>query len=58
MLLPLYVLIAAQKTMVCTTNDVLGLFDVTNFKIHVGKPDLQAASNVSLGVCPSAFLES
>lgn len=57
-LLPLYILIAAQKTMVCTTNDVFGLFDITGFTIRVGKPDLQAASDVSSGVCLSAFFES
>ena len=57
-LLPLDVLIATQKTMVCTTNDAFCLFDVTSFTLRVGKPDLQAASDVSSGVSLSAFFES
>jgi hypothetical protein len=57
-LFPLYTLIAMQKTIVCTANDVFGLFDVTGFVVRVGRPDLQRASDVSSGVCLSAFFES
>lgn len=56
-LFPLYTLIALQKTIVCTANDIFGIFDVTGFVIRVGKPDLQRASDVSSGVCLTAFFE-
>ena len=55
MLAPLYFQIALQKTIVCTTNDVFAIFDATGTKIRVGRPDLQKASDVSSGVCVSAF---
>jgi hypothetical protein len=57
-LFPLYFLIATQKTVVCTANDVFGVFDATGFTVRVGKPDLQKASDVSSGVCLTAFFES
>jgi hypothetical protein len=57
-LLPLYTMIALQKTMVCTANDIFGIFDATGFTIRVGRADLQQASDVSSGVCLSAFFES
>ena len=57
-LFPLYVLIATQKTIVCTANDVFGIFDATGFTVRVGKPELQKASDVSSGVCMTAFFES
>lgn len=56
-LFPLYTLIALQKTIVCTANDIFGIFDVTGFVVRVGKPDLQRASDVSSGVCLTAFFE-
>jgi hypothetical protein len=58
MLAPLYFQIALQKTVVCTSNDVFAIFDVTGTKIRLGRPDLQAASDVSSGVCVSAFFAS
>ena len=57
-LLPLYALVAAQKTVVCTANDIFGMLDATGFTIRVGKPELQRASDVSSGVCLTAFFES
>jgi hypothetical protein len=57
-LLPLYMMIAAQKTMVCTTNDMFALVDASGFTVRVGRPDLQNASNVAAGVCLTAFFES
>ena len=57
-LFPLYGLIATQKTVVCTANDLFGMFDATGFTIRVGKPELQKASDVSSGVCLTAFFES
>jgi hypothetical protein len=48
-LFPLYNLIALQKTVVCTANDVFGLLDVAGFVIRLGKPELQAASDVAAG---------
>jgi hypothetical protein len=57
-LLPLYTMIALQKTMVCTANDIFGMFDAAGFTIRVGRADLQQASDVSSGVCLSAFFES
>ena len=57
-LLPLYILIAMQKTIVCTSNDIFGIFDVSGFVVRVGRPDLQNASDISSGVCLSAFFES
>ena len=56
MLLPLYFQIALQKTVVCTANDVFALFDATGTKIRLGRPDLQNASDISSGVCVSAYL--
>lgn len=56
-LLPLYTLIALQKTVVCTANDLFGMLDVTGFVMRVGKPELQAASDVSSGVCLTKFFE-
>lgn len=56
-LLPLYTLIAFQKTVVCTVNDVFGLFDATGFVLRVGRMDLQNASDVSSGICLSAFYD-
>jgi hypothetical protein len=44
-------MIALQKSIVCTTNDVFALFDAAGFRIRLGRPDLQAASDVSAGVC-------
>ena len=57
-LFPLYVLIATQKTVVCTANDIFGIFDATGFTVRVGKPELQRASDVASGVCLTAFFES
>jgi hypothetical protein len=50
-MLPLYMLIAMQKTVVCTTKDVFGIFDITGFFVSIGRGDLQAASSVSSGMC-------
>ena len=58
MLAPLYFQVALQKTVVCTSNDVFAIFDATGTKIRLGRPDLQAASDVSSGVCMSAFFAS
>jgi hypothetical protein len=57
-LFPLYLLIAMQKTIVCTSNDIFGIFDSSGFVIRVGRADLQNASDVSSGVCLSAFFEA
>lgn len=57
-LLPLYSMIALQKSIVCTSNDVFALFDMTGFTIRVGRPDLQRASDVSAGVCMTEFYDS
>ncbi len=57
-LLPLYTLIAFQKTVVCTTNDIFGIFDSSGLAIRVGREDMQRASDVSSGVCLSAMMES
>lgn len=57
-LFPLYAMIAMQKTVVCTSNDVFALFDITNFKIRLGRPDLQKASDVAAGVCMTKFFDS
>ena len=57
-LLPLYSMIALQKTIVCTANDVFALFDATNFVIRIGRPDLQMASDVAAGVCMSKMYDS
>jgi len=56
-LFPLYTLIALQKTIVCTANDVFGVFDAAGFTVRVGRPDLQRASDVSSGVCLTTFFE-
>lgn len=56
-LLPLYTLIAFQKTIVCTVNDAFCVFDVSGFVVRVGRADLQKASDVTSGVCLSAFFE-
>ena len=56
-LLPLYSMIALQKSIVCTANDVFALFDVTDFKIRLGRPDLQRASDVAAGVCMTKFFD-
>ena len=56
-LAPLYIQISVQKTVVCTTNDIMAILDVTGTKIRLGKPDLQRASDVAAGVCVSVFLE-
>jgi hypothetical protein len=56
-LLPLYMLIALQKTIVCTSNKMFGIFDATGFVVRIGRQDLQRASDVSSGVCVSAFFE-
>ena len=58
MLAPLYFQIALQKMVVCTANDVFAIFDATGTKIRIGRPDLQNASDVSSGVCLSAFFAS
>jgi hypothetical protein len=50
-MLPLYILVAMQKTMVCTAKDVFAVFDETGFVVRVGRGDLQAASSVAAGVC-------
>lgn len=47
-----------QKTIVCTSNDIFALFDVTGFKIRLGRPDLQKASDLSAGVCMTKFFDS
>jgi hypothetical protein len=47
-----------QKMVVCTSNDVFAIFDATGTKIRLGRPDLQNASDVSSGVCMSAFFAS
>ena len=57
-LFPLYLVIAMQKTVVCTANDVFGMFDSGGFVLRVGRRDLQAASDVSSGVCLSKFFEA
>jgi hypothetical protein len=57
-LFPLYSLIAMQKTIVCTSNDIFALFDVTDFKIRLGRPDLQMASDLSAGVCMTKFFDA
>lgn len=57
-LLPLYFLIATQKTVVCTANDVFGMLDASGFTIRVGKPELQRASDVASGVCLTAFFDA
>jgi hypothetical protein len=54
-LAPLYSMIALQKSIVCTTNDVFALFNAAGFRIRLGRPDLQAASDVSAGVCMTSF---
>lgn len=50
-------MIAMQKTIVCTSNDVFALFDITNFRIRLGRPDLQRASDVAAGVCMTKFFD-
>jgi hypothetical protein len=57
-LFPLYTLIASQKTMVCTSNDLFGLLDATGYTVRLGKPDLQRASDVSSGQCLTAFMQA
>jgi hypothetical protein len=47
-----------QKTIVCTSNDIFALFDVTDFKIRLGRPDLQMASDLSAGVCMTKFFDA
>jgi len=54
-LFPLYSMIALQKSVVCTTNDVFALFDAVGFRIRLGRPDFQAASDVAAGVCMTSF---
>lgn len=56
-LLPLYLLVALQKTVVCTANDVFGMFDAAGFVVKVGRADLQNASDVAAGVCLSSFYD-
>jgi hypothetical protein len=56
-LLPLYTLIAMQKTVVCTASDLFGIIDATGFKINIGKKDMQKASDVSSGVCLTQMFE-
>jgi hypothetical protein len=57
-MLPLYMLVAMQKTVVCTTKDVFGVFDTTGFVVSIGRGDLQAASSVSSGMCMTQIFES
>jgi len=57
-MLPLYLLVAFQKSVVCTANDIFGLMDASGFVMRVGRLDLQRASDVAAGVCLSAFYES
>lgn len=57
-LFPLYSMIALQKSIVCTANDVFALFDLTGFSVRIGRPDLQRASDVSAGVCMTKFFDA
>ena len=56
-MLPLYLLVAFQKSVVCTANDIFGLMDASGFVMRVGRLYLQRASDVAAGVCLSAFYE-
>ena len=58
-LLPLYLMIASQKTFVCTANSVLAVFSKEDsFSITLGRSDLQKASDVTSGQCLTAAYDS
>jgi hypothetical protein len=58
-LLPLYLMIAAQKTFVCTANSVLAVISQDDsFSVTLGRSDLQKASDVTSGQCLTAAYDS
>ena len=48
---PLYVLVVAQKVMMCKVNGVLSIFDASGFTVRVGEASLQEASDAMVGQC-------
>ncbi len=50
---PLYAMLAAQKTMICTANSVLSTVGVNS--ITIGDPAIQSASDNALGRCMSQY---
>jgi hypothetical protein len=56
-LFPLYMMIATQKTIVCTYGSVFSAMSITGFEITLGNTDFQNANAGKAGVCLTALFE-